>query len=499
MKKYRNIPNPFTGQLFRVLSDEYVSDLVLQTLPVNQYDIEVLNPGESETLEHLSDSSYTRIIQISRSSSELADSLDFGTGDEVDYYQEDDTKTEIIDNVIKLKGIGVIPYAHYHLNSIDSGDSIEDSSGNGRDGVAINTPSVVAGKLNNCLLLGASEYVDLGDIANFERTDTFSIECWLKTSTGSTAIISKMYLTPSIRGWAIFNTGAGKIGFRFTNTSPTNRIFVTGDTTITDNTWHHVVVTYDGSSSASGVTIYVDNDVESLTIGADTLTATTQGSAKCVLSSYDGTANFFIGNLDEVVFYDQELTSEEVAVRWNSGNGTEQAGGYDITKGWYVRTDANQIDTSSWYNIGYLRITQTTPINTDIRYLVSIEGHDTGTNWKKWNGASWITVDLTNIDTQGMTKTEIEALTDVEFEDLFIDGTGTTLDIIASLKTTNALSTPELDQIDVTYLTDYRYLAYDDDFKVEFLDATHTKVTNVSSPPEPLSNLKINILTRQAL
>ena len=41
----------------------------------------------------------------------------------------------------------------------------------------------VAGKLNNSLSFdGTNEYVSFGNIAAFERTDSFSVDFWLNTS-----------------------------------------------------------------------------------------------------------------------------------------------------------------------------------------------------------------------------------------------------------------------------------------------------------------------------
>ncbi|GAG78821.1 unnamed protein product, partial [marine sediment metagenome] len=57
---------------------------------------------------------------------------------------------------------------------------------------AMNSPTVVSGKLDNCFQFdGVDQYVHLGDIANFERTDSFSLECWIKTTTSITQVIMK--------------------------------------------------------------------------------------------------------------------------------------------------------------------------------------------------------------------------------------------------------------------------------------------------------------------
>jgi len=56
-------------------------------------------------------------------------------------------------------------YACWHLNESSGVTTAE--SVNGRDGLLINGPTWVAGKLNNCLLLGMTKYVNCGTICRF--------------------------------------------------------------------------------------------------------------------------------------------------------------------------------------------------------------------------------------------------------------------------------------------------------------------------------------------
>src|SRR4030042_5406001 len=75
-------------------------------------------------------------------------------------------------------------YACWHMNEV-SGVTAADSSGNNRNGTLVNDPAWATGKLNNCLQLAATKYVNCGNIMDFERTVPFSVECWIKiTSSG---------------------------------------------------------------------------------------------------------------------------------------------------------------------------------------------------------------------------------------------------------------------------------------------------------------------------
>jgi hypothetical protein len=87
-----------------------------------------------------------------------------------------------------------------------SGTSVSDSSGNNRNGTTVNMEDGdwVAGKLNNALIFdGTNEYINCGDIANFERTEPFSVDFWIKTSSVSTSQIvgRRSSTTPATQGW----------------------------------------------------------------------------------------------------------------------------------------------------------------------------------------------------------------------------------------------------------------------------------------------------------
>ncbi len=232
-------------------------------------------------------------------------------------YTFDSAKIDISGGIVSLKENLTNVYARYHLNSIDTGNSVEDTSGNSRDGVAINSPSVVAGKLNNCFQFNGSNYVNCGDIANFERTDSFSFEFWMKAPLASGVV--QMLLAKNIvtnnRGWLIYKASNNHFYFDLRNIYPSNNLSVACNPSIWNNSYHHIVVTYNGSSSVSGVNIYVNNVSQILTTAYNTLSGTILNAGNMNIASRRSGANNFTGILDEVIIYDKELTVEEVVYR----------------------------------------------------------------------------------------------------------------------------------------------------------------------------------------
>ncbi|MDA3815450.1 MAG: hypothetical protein PF549_03730, partial [Patescibacteria group bacterium] len=126
---------------------------------------------------------------------------------------------------------------------------------------------------------------------------------------------------------------------------------------------------------------------------------------------------------------------------------------YPTSQAYHITTaTGSQIDTSTWNNMTGISITQTTPPNTSIKYLVSFDDKST---WKYWNGSSWETSDLDNLQTNGMSEASLEAISQTQWESTggFNSGTTTTLDFAFDLATTDSSVTPEVDQVQISYIS----------------------------------------------
>ncbi len=172
---------------------------------------------------------------------------------------------------------------------------------------------------------GTDEYVNVGNVTelSFERTDAFSISLWFLTSiTGSdTTFVSKVGDGTAYTGWTFGQKSTNVLVFYLTNTWSTNTIEVDTTGTYNDGEWHHVVMTYDGSSAASGVTIYIDGSSVATSTVYDTLSATTVTTNPFYLGARasSGLLQPFIGNMDEVLVFNTELSSSQVTTLYNSG------------------------------------------------------------------------------------------------------------------------------------------------------------------------------------
>jgi len=301
-------------------------------------------------------------------------------------YTYNSTQIIVSGGIAYINGTTSAPiYAWWHLNE-NTGTNIGDSSGNNRNGTAMASPSWVTGKLSSALQFnGLNQYVDFGNsTANFERTQAFSVELWFKTAnTGQQILLSKMQSTGNYAGWEIYydGTGTNRMFFDLSNIATTNHIRVyCSPSVVADNNWHHLVVTYDGSSNATGVNFYFDGSPKTTGITYNTLTASILTSTPFQLSGRGNGAMGIVGLLDEVVIYNGVLTSDKVTSRYNSGNGTETAVG-DYPIGYYTIQPKNNFS----YSATLMNFIETaTKTNSEIQYIITTNGV-----WKYWNGTSW--------------------------------------------------------------------------------------------------------------
>ena len=112
---------------------------------------------------------------------------------------------------------------------------------------------------------------------------------------------------------------------------------------------------------------------------------------------------------------------------------------------YYILTNTNmQLNTLDWNKITSVATTQTTPTNTDVRYAFS---NDNRNNWKVYKNGSWQNILLSAINTSGMTKQEVEALTSDQLAGILLF----TLDVAIELISTSTSVYPSADQITFNY------------------------------------------------
>jgi hypothetical protein len=208
---------------------------------------------------------------------------------------------------------------------------------------------------------GTNDNLNLGDIGDFDEDDPFTYSFWMKTAdTGYQIFFGKSSSSyESYRGIFLYYNypGADKLGLIFANSYSGNMIFVSTPaiSALRDDSWHHIGVTYDGSTDASGINIYTDGSAQTLTTHNDTLDGTTLNDIDLWVGGRHGSYNQpVLGNMDEFSIHDAELDATNIAAVYNSGapiNLRSDSGGYDKSSnllGWWQMGDGGTWDGSNW-------------------------------------------------------------------------------------------------------------------------------------------------------
>lgn len=254
--------------------------------------------------------------------------------------------------------------------------TITDASGGGSTGTAVNmeTTDVIVDSpggtfsKRSMLFDGTNEYVEIGDVVplQFERTNTISVSAWVKTSTGTPQmVVGKQGTGTANRGWGLaIDTGLLPHFSLYNDEGGGNAMAVKTSAAITSGAWTHVVATYDGSSTAAGVTLYVNGSPVATTTVYDSLSATILSSATAQIARRNNVSfpNYFNGTLGEIAVYNKQMTSGEVTTVYNGGVPPDLAS---------VGPTGNLV---GWWRMGNLLLNNGTYTNTEATDIVFIGG-----------------------------------------------------------------------------------------------------------------------------
>jgi hypothetical protein len=177
----------------------------------------------------------------------------------------------------------------------------------------VGKPNWVAGQHAGALQLSGDAHLELLGVGDLERTDAFSYGAWVKPDNEKAGtIISRMIDGQAFRGYDLY-LGNGQVFVHLIHSWEGNAIRVNTKEKLKVNTWQHVMMTYDGSSKAAGVRIFVDGKPMELQITHDTLTETIKADTPLRVGRRNPGAALE-GVLDEVRIYARRLSAEEVAL-----------------------------------------------------------------------------------------------------------------------------------------------------------------------------------------
>ncbi|MEO8088246.1 MAG: LamG-like jellyroll fold domain-containing protein, partial [Bacteroidota bacterium] len=340
-----------------------------------------------------------------------------GSMDEVRIWNTALSPATIVTNMTQQITSAAGLVGRWGLNDGNGATAANTGSAPGVNGALINSPSWTTGTsfspittASNCALNfgGTNAYVTFGNPGAL-GLQQFTLEAWIymtgagsTVSTGSGGVTAQPIIAKG-RDESEGNTrdlnyflginSSGKLVADFEegsgSASPGANHPLTGTTTIANNTWHHVGVTY----NASVLRIFLDGNVEaSLTVNRIAQSASIQPvSIGSALNSTNVASGFFQGRIDEVRIWNVARTQAAIQATINTQLSTTQSGmvarwGLNEACGILVNDSSvsaanGTVTSNNWYwttGAPFNAITVNLPPNQPV--LVSPSNNATNTN-----------------------------------------------------------------------------------------------------------------------
>jgi hypothetical protein len=234
---------------------------------------------------------------------------------------------------------------------IITNDSTPDSMSTNRSASLVDGPTQAEGKIGQALKFSGDNSAVCKGAGAFNRTTPFSFSLWLKpTEKQERAVIfhrSRAWTDSGSRGYELVLEDE-RPTFSLVHFWPGNAIKVRAQTVLPLNQWSHLAITYDGSSRAAGVSLYLNGEpltVETVRdhlfkdiVHRDEWGDMEANSIELTLAGRFRDSGFKNGLIDEFQIYDCCLTPWEVKLAAGSASGAPDR---EAHFAWYVqRVDA---------------------------------------------------------------------------------------------------------------------------------------------------------------
>ncbi|MFA6250235.1 MAG: DUF2341 domain-containing protein [Candidatus Shapirobacteria bacterium] len=214
------------------------------------------------------------------------------------------------------------PIAHWKFNE-GAGTSAFDSSSNSYNatfGAGSSSPTWYNGKYGNGLSFDGNDYASISGLPSIPR---YTVEAWFKTnhSDGSYHSILRNPYNAVGCNYALFVRN-GKV---VTYDTISARYELASTTSVSNNKWHFVTSTFDGSN----LKLFVDG-VQETSVG-DTGTPSAGGSLW--IGNDNWSSNSFYGSIDEIKIYNYARTPGQILSDMSAGRQNQIIAHYDFDEG----------------------------------------------------------------------------------------------------------------------------------------------------------------------
>jgi hypothetical protein len=174
------------------------------------------------------------------------------------------------------------------------------------------------------------DIIEIKNRDHFQLSDAFSVSIWVApkkravegtTSTiiGNSSIKGELY-----KGWDLHLDNKGYLSARLISVLPNNFIHVKTKDTIPLDSWTHILMTYDGSTHASGLNVYINGKETNQEVQYDRLFKNINPiRTKNIMigkspRGQSGDNGIYIGMLDELSIFDVEILPQQVESIYNT-------------------------------------------------------------------------------------------------------------------------------------------------------------------------------------
>jgi len=188
-------------------------------------------------------------------------------------------------------------------------------SWDGHNGTDNTSAGYVSGKIGDYAkdFDGSGDFVEIDSVSDELTSDVFSVTFWVNTTQSSRGVFIGINASDAGNVLLIWLWDDSNGPVEIQDSVGSN--VMSGSTDVDDGNWHHVVVTSDGSN----LTLYVDGNGEDSGSASYTISSDDRISLGQEYDSGFSTGDFYEGAMDDIRFYDKELSSTEVSNLFNSG------------------------------------------------------------------------------------------------------------------------------------------------------------------------------------
>jgi hypothetical protein len=190
---------------------------------------------------------------------------------------------------------------------------------------AVEEPKLVAGKWGQAVELSGENGFNFPGMGHFTRSDPFSFGLWIKDRDRSARAVilhhSRAPIDAGSRGYEMLLEN-GRVAFGLHHMWPGNSLKISSYELLPTNQWTHVAVTYDGSSHASGLHLYLNGKTAPAEVIRDGLYKDITyegGEPELAIGNRFRDSGFKNGCIDEFKVFKRPLSPVEVSLL--AGNG----------------------------------------------------------------------------------------------------------------------------------------------------------------------------------